>query len=60
MATGPPAAPKPRGRPRMAEPGAKLTTYVRASDYDRLVRLANHADKSLSGLIRDLLRLKLR
>lgn len=49
-----------RGRPRLAEPGAKLTTYVRISDYDRLVRLATQSDKSLSGLIRDLLRLKLR
>lgn len=52
--------PKPRGRPRAPEPGAKLTTYLRTSDYDRLVRLANYADKSLSGLVRDLLRLKLR
>jgi hypothetical protein len=60
MAPGSDPAPKPRGRPRMAEAGAKVTTYVRTSDYDRLLRLAHSHDRSLSGLIRDLLKLKLR
>jgi len=58
MSTGPEAAPKPRGRPRVA-PGATLTTYVRSSDYDRLLRLATVQRKSLASLVRDLLRLKL-
>jgi hypothetical protein len=59
MSTGPEAAPKPRGRPRVAEPGATLTTYVRSSDYDRLLRLATLQRKSLASLVRDLLRLKI-
>jgi hypothetical protein len=46
------------GRPR-AEPGTKLSTYVRTADYDRLVRKALEQDQSLSALVRDLLRLKL-
>lgn len=58
MGHGSDEPPKPRGRPRV-EPGAKVTTYVRASDYDRLLRLANSHDRTLSGLIRDLLKLKL-
>ena len=53
------AAPKPRGRPRQEDTGERVSTYVRSSDYDRLVRLARQSDKSLSRLIRDLLRLKL-
>jgi hypothetical protein len=48
------------GRPRVDEPGAKLSTYVRGSDYDKLVRLALKEDRSLSSLVRDLLNLKLR
>lgn len=52
--------PKPRGRPRVDDPGVNVTTYVRSRDYDRLVRLAHTTEKSLSGLIRELLRLKLR
>lgn len=50
---------RPPGRPR-AEPGTVLSTYVRTSDYDRLVRMATKADKSIASLVRDLLRLKLK
>ena len=48
------------GRPRVDDQGLRLSTYVRSSDYDRLIKLAQKQDKSMSGLIRDLLRLKLR
>lgn len=48
------------GRPRVEEPGTRLTTYVRTSDYDRLVRLALKQDRPVSAIVRDLLKLKLR
>jgi hypothetical protein len=52
-------APKPRGRPRAVDRGETVSTYIRTSDYDKLLRLATDQRKSLSGLVRDLLRLKL-
>jgi hypothetical protein len=58
MKPAPDHEPKPRGRPRAA-PGATVTTYVRSSDYDRLVRQAADQRKSLASLLRDLLRLKI-
>ena len=48
------------GRPKVDEPGERLSTYVRTSDYDRLVRLALKNDQTVSALVRDLLKLKLR
>lgn len=51
---------KPRGRPRVAAPaGASATTWLRGADYDRLIALAKREDKTLSALIRDLLKLKI-
>ena len=51
--------PRRPGRPREA-PGTTITTYVRTTDYDRLVRAALDQDQSLSALVRDLLRLTLK
>jgi hypothetical protein len=48
------------GRPRAETPGVKVTTWLRAPDYDRLYTLAKRDDKSLSGAMRDLLRLRLK
>lgn len=49
------------GRPRVVEPsGVRLSTYVRSPDYDRLLKLAKAHDRSVSGLVRDLLRLRLK
>lgn len=48
------------GRPRADEPGERVSTYLRTSDYDRLLRLANDRDQTLSETVRELLRLKLR
>lgn len=48
------------GRPRVEEPGTRLSTYVRNSDYDRLVKLAFKNDRTVSAIVRDLLKLKLR
>jgi predicted CopG family antitoxin len=47
------------GRPRVDPPGARVTTWIRSSDYDRLLKLAQQQDKSISGVIRELLKLKL-
>jgi len=44
-----------RGRPRVAEPRSTLSTWVPAREYDRLVKMANHREQSLSSLVRDLL-----
>lgn len=46
------------GRPR-AEPGTRVSTYVRTVDYDRLVKVALKHDRSVSAVVRELLRLKL-
>lgn len=48
--------PRKRGRPRAQEPGVRLTTWINASDYDQLLRLANAREQSLSSLVRETLR----
>jgi hypothetical protein len=48
----PDAQPAPRGRPRAKEPGTALTTWVPKSEYDRLCRMANEQEQSLSRLVR--------
>lgn len=47
------------GRPRVEVPGVRVSTYIRAPDYDRLLALAQQHEKSLSGVVRELLHLKL-
>lgn len=55
-----PTGPPPKGgRPRLEVPGIRVSTWVSAPDYDRLLDLANRHEKSLSGVIRELLKLKL-
>jgi WhiB family redox-sensing transcriptional regulator len=51
---------RPRGRPRVDEPGSTITVYVKASDHDRLIRLAEQHEQSVSALVRTLLSLRLR
>lgn len=48
------------GRPRAAEPGERLCVWLRVSDYDRLVQLANRHEMSVSALVRSLLLVELR
>ena len=48
------------GRPRVAVPGVRVTTWVREPDYDRLLALAQKHDLSISATVRDLLKLRLR
>ena len=40
------------GRPKAAEPGLRLSTWIRTTDYDRLVKLARLREQSLSALVR--------
>lgn len=49
-----------RGRPNAPDNGVPVTTWLRGRDYDRLLELAKRHDKSLSGVVRDLLRLRLK
>ena len=48
------------GRPKADEPGAALSTWIRQSDADRLIRRALKEDKTVSALVRELLTLKIR
>lgn len=49
-----------RGRPRVDVPLTSLSIRVPAPVHDRLIRIANRAEKSLSELVRDVLILRLR
>jgi hypothetical protein len=51
--------PRPRGRPRAQEPSTPLTAWVKTSEYDRLVRLANKRETTVSSLVRDLIKLRM-
>ena len=53
-----PAA-KRRGRPRVVEPRSTVSTWVPASYHDRLVKMANQRDVSVSMLVRSLLMLQM-
>jgi hypothetical protein len=54
-----PARP-PRGRPKVEAPaGASVTTWLQLADHDRLLQLAKREEKTLSALIRDLLKLRI-
>lgn len=54
-----PEAPRGRGRPRCNEPSTALSAWVKTSEYDRLVALANKRETSVSALVRQLIVLKL-
>lgn len=51
---------KKRGRPRADTPGVRVTTFIRAPDYDRLLTQAKRDDNSLSGALRALVKLHLK
>jgi hypothetical protein len=48
-----------RGRPRSAEPGVSVKTWLRESEYDKLIRLAAHRREPVSSVVRSLLILRL-
>lgn len=50
--------PHPIGRPKASEPGTSITAWVPSREYDRLLKLANAHEQSLSTLVREWLKLK--
>jgi hypothetical protein len=41
-----------RGRPRAPVPGVAVGTWLRATEYDRLLRLAAAREESVSAIVR--------
>jgi len=54
-----PKPPRGPGRPRKDEPLSPVTTWVSPAVHDRLLRLARQQDQSVSGVLRNVLILKL-
>ena len=52
--------PPKRGRPRVDEPGASVSTWLRPGEHDKLIKLAREQEQTISALVRHLLTLKLR
>ncbi len=55
-----PEMPKPRGRPRVDEPGSRVSTWMTVGEHDRLIALAKQQDQSVSKTLRDLVILRLK
>lgn len=49
-----------RGRPRSAEPGGTVCTWLPSSAHDRLIRLAKARDASVSTVVREILDARLK
>jgi hypothetical protein len=60
MADEPPPAKRRGGRPRVPEPGVPVSTWLRASDYDQIIKTANAHDVSISQLVRAVIRSQLK
>jgi len=60
MAADPPVPKRPRGRPRNAEPGRKVMTWLTAREHDRLIRVALKHDMSVSEVVRRVLEHRVR
>lgn len=52
--------PRPRGRPRVEEPHATVSTWLPAGTHDRLIELAKREEQSISATVRQLLILRLK
>lgn len=50
---------RPPGRPRAAEPGSSVTTWMPRREHDQLVRIARTHDLSVSFVTRRLIRIGL-
>jgi hypothetical protein len=48
-----------RGRPKADEPGSSVSTWLRAGEHDQLIRLARQHERTVSSLVRELLKLQL-
>lgn len=53
------ANPRRGGRPRADVPGSALTTWIPSSYHDRLIAMANARHMSVSGMVRQILILRL-
>lgn len=54
------SASRPRGRPTVEERGVPLTSWVKVSEYDKLCRLAQKRDQTVSSLVRSMLIVRLK
>ena len=52
--------PGKRGRPRVPEPGSSVSTWLRRGEHDALIRLAQQHETTVSSLVRQLLKLRIR
>jgi len=50
---------RPRGRPRLSQPGVRVSTWLPQEETDRLMRLASKSDHSVSALVRKIITSKL-
>lgn len=51
---------RPRGRPTVDEPtGSSVTAWLRPGEHDRLIEIAKREDKTISALVRELVKLKI-
>lgn len=48
-------SPRPRGRPKSDEPGSTVSSWLSAQEHDRLIRLAEQQETSVSALVRQLI-----
>jgi hypothetical protein len=55
-----PLGPAIRGRPRAKDPGWRVSTWLRASELDHVIKLAHDHEISVSAVLRSLVILKLR
>jgi hypothetical protein len=51
--------PAKRGRPRAADPGSAVMTWMRASEYDQVITLARKQGITVSRLMRQLVKASL-
>jgi hypothetical protein len=51
--------PRGPGRPSLDEKGSSVSTWLSARDHDRLIRLANEREQTVSALVRQLLTRKI-
>jgi hypothetical protein len=47
-----------RGRPPAPDPGARVSTWLRQADYDKLLKAAKARDVTVSALMRSLVTLR--
>ena len=50
---------RPPGRPPLDEKGSSVSTWLSAREHDRLIRLANEREQTVSALVRQLLTRKI-